>query len=117
MPPEQPWIRLTPKLGPENWWAQSTQKGPLLIEAEIVVKGTCVDDLLGLWWAIQRAIYPVDVAQRNAFQARLNQAGAWPGTIAFSPPSLTGGSEGHLEGAGTLTLEYRFDVNPTAPGL
>lgn len=113
-----PWVRMTPRISAENWWAQSTQKGTLFIDFDLWLDGTCIDDLLNLWWAMQRAIYSPDAATRNALQTRLNSKGAWPGTIAFGPAQLGPGSDdSHMESSASMYLDFRFDVNPTSPGL
>lgn len=115
-----PLITLTPQAEAENWWAPSTQKGTLLVRVDMLVTGTCVDDVLNLWWAIQRACYPSDSTERLGFQGDLQAAGAHTGLIRFSQPAFdsdpAAGEDGQFLARGELAVEFRFDHNPTLPG-
>jgi hypothetical protein len=114
-----PWVRLTPRLGADDWWASSTMVGRLYLDAEIVIEGTCADDLLNLWGAVERAVYPNDAAARLAIQARLRAEGkAHTGLVGFSRPQFAADPEANqIEARAWLAVEYRFDTNPTAPGF
>lgn len=116
---QAPWVRITPRMGPEEWWAASTMSGWQFSECEVAVEGTCLDDLLNLWGALQRACYPADATARNNFAARLRTDGAKTGLVKFSFPSVTNNppAEGFTLGSGWVAVEYRFDTNPTAPGF
>jgi hypothetical protein len=115
-----PWVRLTPGGGPLEWFAASTMEGWLYVDVELWVDGDCTDDLLNLWWAVQRALYPADTAARLAFQRKLTSAcGAHTGEVKFTQPAFTAepGTDGHTEARAQLAVKYRFDQNPTAPGF
>ena len=82
-----PAVRFTPIGGADAWWSPGATRGPLLIQVEMLVKGTAVDDVLNLWWAIVRAIYPAPPAQTNANVLALQQAGAYSGLAEFTLPA------------------------------
>jgi hypothetical protein len=113
-----PYIHLTPTAGDEKWWAASTLLGTLRIDIDIEVEGTCVDDMLNLWFALQRALYSADQAARLALQVKLQKGGAHSGLIAFNTPTFVGsGNKATMKATAAVSLEYRFDVNPTTPGF
>lgn len=39
-------------------WSQATNEETMVIDIEIAVNGTDQDDLLNLWWAVQKALKP-----------------------------------------------------------
>lgn len=81
-----PAIRLTPANGPEQFWSPNAMLGDLLVNCEMLVAGTCVDDVANLWWAIEKAFYPAsDGGMANA--ATLQAAGAHSGLVLFSQPA------------------------------
>lgn len=110
-----PAVRLTPRSGPEGWWASDSQKGTLFVMAEVITPGLCADDLDNLWFAIERALYPVDPAARNAWVATLQAAGAWKGLVQLAQPAFDGrpemGGDGRLDGQGMLSIEFRINAN------
>lgn len=83
-----PAVRLTPVGSEEQFQFPDAQTGTLTIGVEAAVAGTCVDDVLNLWWAIERAIYPADQAAKFAIQQAIQQAGSKTGLCTFSSPSL-----------------------------
>lgn len=113
-----PWIRLTPRTGPEDFWTPSELKGTLRIDAEIWVAGTCMDDLTNLWGAAQRALSPLDATRRDAIVMMLQSptVGGWVGACRFVNASMTAaGDDGHLEGSASILIDYRFSQNLTPP--
>jgi hypothetical protein len=103
-----PCIRLTPTAAADNWWSPGSQRGPLFINCEILVKGTCVDDVMNLWWAIVRAIYPAAQSSTNANVLALQQAGAYTGLAEFSLPAFDADPENLLFYAAG---QIKIDVN------
>ena len=79
-----PGVRLTPDPGGEQWWSPDSAVGVLTVHVELYVRGTCVDDVSNLWWAIVRALYPMSQPAKLAIQAKLVAAGAETGLITFS---------------------------------
>jgi hypothetical protein len=82
-----PAIRLTPANGPEQFWSPNAQVGDLLVNCEMLVAGSNVDDVQNLWWAIEKAIYPADQTKAMANAAALQTAGAHSGLSLFSQPA------------------------------
>lgn len=83
-----PAIRFTPIGGPDAFWSPGSMRGPLFLQVEMVVKGTNVDDLMNLWWAVVRAIYPAVQSQTNANIQALLAAGAYTGLAEFTMPAF-----------------------------
>ena len=83
-----PAIRLTPTAAADTWWTPGATRGPLFINVEMLVKGTNVDDVMDLWWAIVRAIYPAAQSDTNANVLALQKAGAYSGLAEFSLPAF-----------------------------
>jgi len=83
-----PAVRFTPASGPEVWFTPNAQKGPLLVNVEMLVMGSDADDVMNLWWAIERAIYPAAQAPLYANLQALQQAGAYSGLAEFTLPAF-----------------------------
>lgn len=101
-----PGLRFTPMNGPEAFWSPGSTRGPLFINVELLVAGSNVDDLLNLWWAVVRAIYPAAQAQTNANVQALQQAGAFDGLATFTQPAQDTQPDGVLfHAAGQIRIE------------
>lgn len=111
---EAPALRLTPVgMGQDEWYSPDEQFGELGIEVEIFLRGTLIDDLMNVWWAVQRAIYPVTGAQPNA--NLLNAAGATTGMVTFADPAFDrqmAEQSGYMRGIGSMKVEIREILNP-----
>jgi hypothetical protein len=108
-----PFLRMTPINQAETWWTPSSQTGSLLINMEILINGFLVDDLLNFWWAIERAIYPMDYAARMKNIEAIRQAGAMTGLVSFTQPVFDPSPETiSFAGVGQLKVEIRLDLNP-----
>lgn len=112
-----PFARLSIQAGGMAFYSPSTMQGRLEIAAELVVAGSCLDDLHNLWGAFARALYPADSDARQSIQLRLREAGARTGQYEFSQVAFdpTPGLEGVLSGRAVMMIMYRFDINPVAP--
>lgn len=84
-----PAVRFTPAAGPVAWLYPGSMAGDLLINCEMIVQGTAVIDVMNLWWAIQRALYPRSQPARQAIQVALNAAGGTTGQPVFSQPAYS----------------------------
>ena len=80
-----PAVRLTPTTGPENAKFPYGRVGKLYIQAEMLLAGTDIDDVLNLWWAMEQALYPP--SNPGAFITVLQAAGAYSGLPLFSQPA------------------------------
>lgn len=83
-----PALRFTPINGPDAFWSPGSMKGDLLINVEMMVAGTCVDDVFNLWFAACRALYPALQSSTNANVQALMAAGAYDGLAVFSSPAF-----------------------------
>ncbi len=107
-----PCLRLTPINGPDAWVYPSAFAGDLLLNCEVLVTGTNVDDLFNLWWAISRAIYPKDPAKRMANIQALQLAGAKNGLVEFSQPAFDPDpKDNFLWGTGQLRVSILSQLN------
>ena len=112
-----PWIRLSTEATGLQFFHPSGMEGRLRIPVELMVAGTCLDDLHNLWAAVMRGLYPSDATARLAIQTRLRTLGARTGLPLFSQVAYdpTPGMEGVLQGRGMIDIEYQFSTDPTAP--
>jgi len=92
-------IRLTPLLGPVQWYSPDAQLGNLQVKVEMLVVGTSSGsldmlDVLNLWEAVENAFYPVgDQTKELAIQKALRDAGSHTGLITFSQPTSFAGAD------------------------
>lgn len=107
-------LRISPHPTGEQWWAASEQKGNLVIDVEILAASYCWDDLDRIWYAIQRAFYPLDLAARNSIIARFQSAtvGAWKGLMSFPMFAFDpdGPQDGVWRATGQIAIEYRVSL-------
>ena len=86
---EAPCLRWTPMNTGEEFKTPDTMAGDLLINCEVVIRGSCCDDLTNFWWMLTRCFYPRGGgAPRQAIIQTLQTAGAaaaW--CCSVSPPS------------------------------
>lgn len=71
-----PAISLAPSMGSDRWYGPEAYLGPLHVHVGIAVAGTDADDLLDLYHAVKRAVYPADEAAGIAIHQALVEAGA-----------------------------------------
>lgn len=109
--PRPPEIRLTPASGGAQWITEGQHEIPLGITVDLAVRGTCVDDLMNLWWAVMNALYPAAGSAREAtveqLTARENASNLIQQlSITGAPLTPTPGTDPvpHLTGTGELTL-------------
>lgn len=82
-----PSIRLTPSIGPQDWYTPDSNIGPLIVKVEVDISGDDADDYLNVWGAIERALYPVDRTKELAIEQAFRDAGAETGQFKFSSPA------------------------------
>lgn len=101
-----PALRFTPMNGPEQFWSPGSTRGPLFLNVELMVAGSNVDDLLNLWWALVRAIYPQAPSDTIAHVRALQQAGAYDGLATFTQPAQdTEPSGAFFHAAGQIKID------------
>ena len=60
-----PCMRWTPMNTGEEFRTPDSMSGDLLINCEIICRGSCCDDLTNFWWMIARCFYPIQTATTN----------------------------------------------------
>jgi hypothetical protein len=83
-----PAIRLTPLPGgpPDVWYSPDARQGTLAIRVELYLKGSNLDDLHNVWYAVKRALYTTSAAGLQAIANTLQAAGADTGMVDFQDP-------------------------------
>jgi hypothetical protein len=108
-----PAIRLTPTQGPENWKYPDATKGTLFIKIEMLVWGTDVDDAMNLWYAIERAIYPLNPATTLTNITALQAAGAYSGLAEFPQPAFDPQpDENYFAAVGQIAIDVLIPIFP-----
>jgi|SRR5271157_5273556 len=107
-----PALRWTPMNTGEQFRTPDTMAGDLLINCEIICRGSCCDDLTNFWWMLTRCFYPPVLAARNAIIQTLQTAGARSGLVLFSQPAFDPGPDGvFMAGQGQLKIEIQSPLN------
>lgn len=83
-----PFVRITPLPASSQWLSPASHEEDLLVQIEIAYAGTCIDDGLDLWRAVELAIYPTDVPTRTANQQLLQSAGVRGGVCTITQPAI-----------------------------
>ena len=108
-----PCLRLTPSNGPEVWKFPDAFVGPLFIKVEMLVAGYDVDDVLNLWWAIEKALYPSDNVAKSANISTLQAAGAYTGLAEFTQPAFDDSPENKFFAAyGQIKIDVLLQLAP-----
>ncbi len=110
---EAPCIRWTPMNTGEVFKTPDTMAGDLLINCEVIVAGSCCDDLTNFWWLLTRCFYPPSGgAPRQAIIQTLQSAGARSGLVLFSQPAFDPGPDGvFFAGQGQIKIEIQSQLN------
>jgi hypothetical protein len=110
-----PAMRWTPLNSGEEFKTPDTMAGDLMIDCEVLLKGTNVSDLTNFWWLITRCFYPPSTAPgatRNQIIQTLQTAGARSGLVLFSQPAFDPGPDGvWLAGQGQIKIEIQSQLN------
>jgi len=110
-----PALRWTPMNTGEQFRTPDTMSGDLLINCEVLLKGTNVSNLTNFWWMIVKCFYPPSTAPgvtRNEVIQALMTAGARSGLVLFSQPAFDPGPDGvWLSGKGQIKIEIQSQIN------
>ena len=107
-----PGMRWTPMNTGEQFRTPDTMSGDLLINCEVLLKGTNVSDLTNFWCMIARCFYPPVLATRQSNILTLQNAGARSGLVLFSQPAFDPGPDGiWLAGQGQIKIEIQSQLN------
>jgi hypothetical protein len=106
-----PAMRWTPMNTGEQFRTPELISGDLLINCEIIVRGTCCDDLTNFWWMLAKCFYPGSGGNQPIIQT-LVAAGARSGLVFFTQPAFDPGPDGvFLAGQGQLKIEVQSAIN------
>ncbi len=110
---EAPCLRWTPMNTGEEFKTPDTMAGDLLVNCEVIVAGSCCDDLTNFWWLLTRCFYPQGGgAPRQAIIQTLQAAGARSGLVLFSQPAFDPGPDGvFFAGQGQIKIEIQSQLN------
>jgi hypothetical protein len=109
---EAPCLRWTPMNTGEEFRTPDTMAGDLLINCEVIVAGSCCDDLTNFWWMLTRCFYPTLFTARTANIQTLQAAGARSGLVLFSQPAFDPGPDGvFFAGQGQIKIEIQSQLN------
>jgi len=108
-----PALRWTPMNTGEEFKTPDTMAGDLLINCEVICRGSCCDDLTNFWWMITRCFYPQGGgAARQVIIQTLQAAGARSGLVLFSQPAFDPGPDGvFFAGQGQIKIEIQSQLN------
>jgi hypothetical protein len=87
----------------------------LEIRATLIFEQAAGSDYLDAWFAVERALYPRDLASRLVLAERLRTQGATTGEAMFAPPqpdAQAPRNEGQLAVTGRILFDCRFNLNP-----
>lgn len=106
-----PAMRWTPQNTGEQFRTPELISGDLLINCEILCRGSCVDDLTNFWWMLARCFYP-EGGGNNPIVKTLVGAGARSGLVFFTQPAFDPGPDGvFTAGQGQLKIEVQSQIN------
>ena len=107
-----PAMRWTPRNTGEEFKTPDTMAGDLLINCEVLIKGTNCSDLTNFWWMLARCFYPSNLASRQANILALQNAGARSGLVLFSQPAFDPTPDGvFFTGQGQIKIEIQSQIN------
>jgi hypothetical protein len=109
-----PAMRWTPMNTGEEFRTPDTMAGDLLINCEILIRGSCCDDLTNFWWMLVKCFYPPQTSSTsvNTIVATLQQAGARSGLVKFSQPAFDPGPDGvFFAGQGQMKIEIQSNLS------
>lgn len=109
--PTFPMIALTPQSRGSSWATEGMHEIPLGIQIDLFIRGTCVDDLMNLGYAVLTALYPANGSARETVVSQLtSREGAGVViqqiTVTGAPLTPIAGDDPvpHLTATGELTL-------------
>ena len=106
-------MRWTPMNTGEEFKTPDTMAGDLLINCEVIIAGSCVDDLTNFWWMLDPLLLPARRRHtRQAIIQTLQTAGARSGLVLFSQPAFDPGPDGvFFAGQGQIKIEIQSQLN------
>lgn len=81
-------IELLPKPVESQWMSEQSFRGDFIVNVGMMIPGANIDDVLDLWYLIERAFYPTDATQRTTVQSTLRSNGSYTGLISFLQPAV-----------------------------
>lgn len=109
-----PCMRWTPMNTGEEFRTPDSMSGDLLINCEIICRGSCCDDLTNFWYMLACCFYRPQTSGTsvNTIVATLQQAGARSGLVKFSQPAFDPGPDGvFFAGQGQMKIEVQTNLS------
>ncbi len=109
---EAPGLRLTPHGVNQGQWSTDSMSGTLQIDCEMIIPGFCCDDLDNYWYAIERALYPMLLGDKNKLSNMFQLHFAHTGLASFSQIAydIEPGADGAFRGLGQIQMDYRLSI-------
>ncbi len=112
---EAPCLRWTPMNTAETFATPNMMTGDLLINCEVIVAGSCSDDLTNFWWMLETCFYPDAITSSqtgdNTVQQTLRNSGAHTGLVFFTQPAFDPGPDGvFFAGQGQMKITIRLSI-------
>ncbi len=109
-----PAMRWTPMNTADTFSTPDSMRGDLLVNAEILIKGTNCSDYQNFWWMVMGCFYPNNtLLARNTVIGQLQAAGARSGLVLFSQPAFDPSPDGMwLACSGQIKIEIQSTLNP-----
>ena len=104
-------MRWTPDERAEMFATPELINGDLWINCEVIVAGSCCDDLTNFWWML-RSVSTRDQADISRLSRRWWRPAARSGLVFFTQPAFDPGPDGvFLAGQGQLKIEVQSPIN------
>ena len=85
-----PAMRWTPMNTGEQFRTPGLISGDLLINCEIIIRGSCCDDLTNFWWMLAKCFYPGSGGNNPIVQTLVAAGAAAASSCSVSPRSTPG---------------------------
>lgn len=101
-----PWVRLSCSGLPMDWATEGQHRSPLMVTVELAVMGTNSDNLVKLWGAVRKALFPREAEARDAVRAAQCAAMVQKITLRLGPtlPKKLGDGTKILYASGAIEL-------------
>lgn len=106
-----PYLMIVPSARPSGWVTEGQHEEPLQIGIFAAVVGSDADQIMNLWGAIRRALFPQDATQRTSVLTKVNAAGIVNGEITMPAYTVKAEKGDQVVMLGTGTLELYLMVN------
>lgn len=112
---EAPCMRWTPAYSQAQFATPNLMVGDLLINCEMITRGSCCDDITNFWFMLEMCLYPDGITSSatgdNTVQQTLRNAGAHTGLVLFTQPAFDPDPDGvFFAGQGQMKITVRLAI-------